>query len=123
MPISLAQSGGSKFRFEKVGHHEDLVNYVKFTDDSTLPGMLSGLHQFGRAHKHIDLFRSKPEWQEKSLDLVHPAALVQAGAPSDANSMSGVYQWLNSTFKWRPVFDWDSFIGPNPKGSHKALLQ
>ncbi|KAH5407362.1 hypothetical protein HBI46_188360 [Parastagonospora nodorum] len=117
------QPGGSRCGLEKASHHKDLFHYVEFTDDSTLPAMLSGLHQFGRAHKDIELFTLKPEWQEKSMDPVHPFALVQAGAPSDATSMSKVYQWLNSTFKWRPIFDWDSFPGPTPKGSHEALLQ
>ena len=68
----------------------------------------------------------EPEWQVKSTDLVHPFALIQKlpfndghvqqgtrHTPVEVSLVEDVYAWLNKTFKWRPVFDWDWFVTPN----------
>lgn len=70
------------------------------------------------------LFALAPELQERSTDPLHPFALVQdrpeTGDFEKASDYRGftskglgdVLPWVEKTFKWRPVFDWDSLMVP-----------
>jgi hypothetical protein len=35
--------------------------------------------------------------------------------------LQDAYDWLNTTFHWRPVFDWDWFVKPDPEDQHRNL--
>lgn len=91
----------------------------------TLPAMLNDLHDTAKEHPEIILFALQPEWQKRSTDPVHPLALVQAhrsnGVTGRASIRSNVYAWLGKTFRWRPVFDWDWFVNPDPNNTKSDL--
>ncbi|KAF2477535.1 uncharacterized protein BDR25DRAFT_338366 [Lindgomyces ingoldianus] len=94
----------------------------------TLAQMLRTLQYAGEQSK-IKLIPIEPESQNKSINPIHPLALIQLtsevlneGAYRDADfdlnkftplaDLQDVYRWLDETFKWRPVFDWDWFMVP-----------
>jgi hypothetical protein len=95
----------------------------------TLPQMLKKLyscrHKDEGGSQSIRLFALEPESWERSLNPVHPLALLQTvdEADSDAektyrgvnteDDIGEVYKWLEQAFHWRPVFDWDWFMVPD----------
>ena len=72
----------------------------------------------------IQFFALQPEANNRSTDPVHPFALIQFDDEFQSGSGSKykdidpdreyghVFHWINKTFKWRPVFDWDWFVVP-----------
>jgi hypothetical protein len=107
-------------------HQHQLFQDVEDAKARTLMAVLGNLHKIAVAHEDFELFALEPEWQEKSTDPVHPFALLQGHSskvPSTTALTPAVYQWLNTTFNWRPVFDWDCFLGSDHKGLYEALLQ
>lgn len=63
-------------------------------------------------------FALEPELEDRSTDPVHPLTLIQLSNKTEFKSgdatdhlksidVSTVYSWLERTFRWRPVFDWD----------------
>ena len=69
------------------------------------------------------LFALEGEKEQRSYDPIHPLTLTQAeslagvtaGQDYDAWSpdmLHMVYSWVENTFAWRPVFDWDWFMNP-----------
>ncbi|KAJ4294151.1 hypothetical protein N0V90_007841 [Kalmusia sp. IMI 367209] len=85
-------------------------------------------------HEGARLFPLAPESERRSGDPIHPLALTQvkdktgftSGSDYDGFSLldlKAVYPWLASTFKWRPVFDWDWFMVANQMvGTHNPNL-
>jgi hypothetical protein len=64
------------------------------------------------------LFALDPEPEERSTDPIHPLVAFQLGTGTDLEpgvvlneweigDSDMLYPWLERTFKWRPVFDWD----------------
>jgi hypothetical protein len=69
---------------------------------------------------------------------LHPFALIQkqpvsheAGLPTakaedyaslNPDRLQQAYRWLNDTFKWRPVFDRDSFVNSNSNGDNSLRM-
>ncbi|KAF1995513.1 hypothetical protein P154DRAFT_623964 [Amniculicola lignicola CBS 123094] len=65
----------------------------------------SGKRQDGSA---ITLF---PLDTDHSAYPVHPLSILQHIQPHDLEAeVFPVYSWLERTFRWRPVFDWDFFV-------------
>lgn len=73
----------------------------------------------GGAH----LFGLDGEKERRSFDPIHPLTLTQVESKSGVKGgrdystwspdlLNAVYPWLEETFKWRPVFDWDWFMVP-----------
>jgi hypothetical protein len=123
--------GASACPWNTHGHHVRLIQYLERTNTSTLPMMLDHLHRMGTAHLDFKLFALTPEWQENSTNPIHPFALLQrlpsravlnsegAKNANSANLEPIVYKWLNTTFNWRPVFDWDWFIRPKHESTEE----
>ena len=100
--------------------YQDIVN--------CLGQMLHRLYKWNAKGKRsgIRLVPLSAEPQMRSKDPIHPLALIQVEKEvvawsSDYNAtadfdperdMENVYQWLNTTFSWRPIFDWDWFMLP-----------
>ncbi|KAF1967743.1 hypothetical protein BU23DRAFT_283706 [Bimuria novae-zelandiae CBS 107.79] len=70
------------------------------------------------------LFGLEGEKETRSLDPIHPLTLTQVETKTDIKSgrdyeqwtpefLDAVYPWLEQTFAWRPVFDWDWFMVPH----------
>jgi hypothetical protein len=69
----------------------------------------------------IRFYPLEPEWQAKSTNPIHPFALIQKNPYTPEGSapiqrgekfaeplptrLKDAYDWLNTTFHWRPVFD------------------
>ncbi|KAH7408751.1 hypothetical protein DE146DRAFT_675740 [Phaeosphaeria sp. MPI-PUGE-AT-0046c] len=112
---------------------DDLKRSLSEADPSTLPEMLDDLHRAARNNPNFKLFALEPEWQENSIDPLHPFALIQQPASATSSPASrksaapglnqDVYEWLNKTLKWRPVFDWDSLVRCKDPGHDKAYQQ
>ncbi|KAF2821393.1 hypothetical protein CC86DRAFT_359188, partial [Ophiobolus disseminans] len=96
--------------------HKGLFEYIKRAKVGTLPVMLNRLQEAAAASPRIRLFALEPEWQKRSTDPVHPFALLQRNGSLEksvnGSVRPGVYAWLQRTFLWRPVFDWDWFVKP-----------
>lgn len=105
---------------------------------NTLPRMLKKLWTL--RNKTPSLFALDPEPETRSLDPVNPLALVQmndevnfgAGTKykdsGPDQDLTEVYQYLNVTFGWRPVFDWDWFMLPKhkrkiPDSAYERMLE
>jgi hypothetical protein len=99
--------------------HAKILRYLEYANPSTLPMMLNHLHKMASECPNFKFFALKPEWQTNSTKPVHPFALLQR-MPSSSSSngktaslttlQPEVYEWFNTTFNWRPVFDWDWFM-------------
>jgi hypothetical protein len=86
---------------------------IEYIEVKTLPELLNSLFSIEIAVPGIKLFALWPEWQEESTDPIDPLALLQQSKGKSLSSTTvqpGVYPWLNHTFHWRPVFDWDAFV-------------
>ncbi|KAH7076152.1 hypothetical protein FB567DRAFT_596772 [Paraphoma chrysanthemicola] len=101
-------------------HHGQILQFFDRGADATLTDVL--VNMFHAASKRTDfkLFALQPEWQYQSENPIHPYALLQQLDEGDSSvakvrdmSSPEVYQWLNQTFHWRPVFDWDWFVTPD----------
>jgi len=75
-------------------------------------------HGFRVSRRGAKLFALDPEQEERSYDPIHPLTAFQLSSSTELKS--GVilsdwqiadpvllYAWLERTFKWRPVLDWD----------------
>jgi hypothetical protein len=128
--------------YHESDHHAKLVQQFERTNNRTLPVMMHYLYKMASAHPSLKFFALKPEWQENSHSPIHPFALLQQPPPRTSSKSEGVkdeemqtlqlevYKWLNTTFKWRPVFDWDCFIkldhessGDISTSAHESLKQ
>ncbi|KAF2448319.1 hypothetical protein P171DRAFT_470126 [Karstenula rhodostoma CBS 690.94] len=97
----------------KVGDAKNLAN-VNFR---------LGKPQFWTTREGAELFGLPGEAQTRSFDPIDPLTLTQQEVKADINAgadykffnpegLKAVYPWLEDTFKWRPVFDWDWFMVP-----------
>lgn len=70
------------------------------------------------------LFPLQAEPQQRSNDPIHPLTLIQVknetGSECESDyqgfapdMLQDVYPWLEETFRWRPVFDWDWYVALN----------
>jgi hypothetical protein len=98
---------------------ERCLHILDCTQADTLPKMFKKLHKAGTETQDMELFALEPEG--KSTNPIHPLALIQArsetflkdnGLGTDYENFSPrnldeIYPWLEATFKWTPVFDWD----------------
>ncbi|KAF2715505.1 hypothetical protein K504DRAFT_497380 [Pleomassaria siparia CBS 279.74] len=113
--------------------HETTCSMLKESNVHTLPQMLKRLYdsrptgQGGLPGNGIQLIPLEPEPWNRSTDPIHPFALIQKtaeavkypGQPGTKyrylnldDEMGKVYSWLETVFRWRPVFDWDWFMVP-----------
>ncbi|KAH9867990.1 hypothetical protein IAQ61_007297 [Plenodomus lingam] len=77
-------------------------------------------------HRKILFFSLTPEWQTNSTDPIHPLAMIQPesdGRSVSTGQLTSLYSWLNTTFGWRPVFDWDYFMGLDMPNEHDTLIK
>jgi hypothetical protein len=97
---------------------------------------MCGLHLMDMRNRII-FYPLEPEWQAKSTNPIHPFALIQKNPYTPEGSApiqrgekfaeplptrsQDAYDWLNTTFHWRPVFDWDWFVKPDPEDQHRNL--
>ncbi|ORY11890.1 hypothetical protein BCR34DRAFT_651868 [Clohesyomyces aquaticus] len=107
---------------------------------NTMFHMLKRLYDASRG-SDIKFFPIKPEERDRSTNPIHPLALIQSyeevspsmGTCNDdyitmdpVNHFPNVLKWLNQTFQWRPVFDWDWFMVPEATESlddvYRAIL-
>lgn len=107
----------------ELGNHLAMGQAIKSQVVNSLPQLLMQLQLVARKSK-IALYPLEPEPQNRSTSPVHPLALIQfedeaeCGAREDYlhdnryQDLAGLYSWVNRTFKWRPVFDWDWFMVP-----------
>lgn len=84
----------------------------------------AGKPQFRITREGAHLFGLEGETENRSFDPIHPLTLTQMeckatslSAGSDyrfytVEGLKAVYPWLEETFRWRPVFDWDWFMVP-----------
>ncbi|KAF2751236.1 hypothetical protein M011DRAFT_473741 [Sporormia fimetaria CBS 119925] len=110
-------------------HSEDNHNLLCAQLDthiaSTLPTMLRNLYSFKKneAEDLPTLYQLEPEAQQRGCDPLNPLSLIQnekevdwetAALYYDSNEDDpvAIYRYLHQTFKWRPVFDWDTFMVP-----------
>ena len=107
-------------------HHKELLGSLERTHVNSLPSMLVKLHDAGRiaASQDYSLYSLNPEWQVNSTIPLHPFTMIQKYQPVPTLSMDQgrdykqltadrlkeAYTWLNATFAWRPIFDWDYFV-------------
>lgn len=113
------------------GHADDLKLSLSDADPSTLPEMLNNMYRAAGNNPDFKLFPLEPEWQGNSNDPLHPFALIQRPTSSSLVSKTSstpgesqnVYKWLNRTFNWRPVFDWDSLVRCKAMGHDQAYKQ
>jgi hypothetical protein len=93
--------------------------------------MLYSLWEAAHFVSRISLFGLSPEPEERSLEPIHPFALIQTtdeGGIGTGSTFRDVvpdydltylFSWLCDTFQWKPVFDWDCFMVP--KDIHKTI--
>jgi hypothetical protein len=110
-------------------HHARLVQHLERTNTRTLSMMMDHLYQMRSTYSDLKFFALEPEWQENSNSPIHPFALVQKPHSRELLKAEGVkntdlptlqpkvYKWLNMTFNWRPVFDWDWLMKPGHESS------
>lgn len=113
---------------DKTGH-KHTINVLSQGCADTLPKMLKMLFDVGemissknrdKSRGAVRLYALEPEQEERSNDPINPFELIQSSSVLGFDDYSGadytafipedledVYPWLESTFKWRPVFDWD----------------
>lgn len=119
-------------------HRHDVDNHLGEMHTHSLSALLNHLYTIGTMHKGLKFFALKPEWQEKSTDPVHPLALIEdppiLGEIKAYNDklvalpalQPVVFTWINKTFDWRPIFDWDWFMDPcrgDVDGAYSILVQ
>lgn len=113
-------------------HHDQTTQYLDQGSAMTLNTMCTSLYDMVSRQKDFKMFALKPEWQNRSEEPLHPLALLQLESKqkfpdrtfafsSSRISEQRVYQWLNETFNWRPVFDWDWFVKPDPANAEQNL--
>lgn len=113
------------------GHADALKLSLSDADPSTLPELLNNMYRAAGNNPDFKLFPLEPEWQGNSNDPLHPFALIQRPTASSLVSKTSstpgesqnVYEWLNRTFNWRPVFDWDSLVRCRDMGHDQAYKQ
>jgi hypothetical protein len=100
--------------------HSRIRGAVNTRSTNTLTRMLKKLFMF--RHKTPSVFALDPEPENRSADPIHPLALVQIDDEVDCGAgtkyrdfgpdqdLTDTYRYLNDTFNWRPVFDWDWFM-------------
>jgi hypothetical protein len=98
--------------------HVTTTEHLEKQRVDTLLRMLQRLKNDVDEHKGIRLFALNPEPEERSTDPIHPLVLLQESSntelksgsyPTDLTNVNApdIYKWLELTFKWRPLFDWD----------------
>jgi hypothetical protein len=111
-------------------HHKATMEYLAETKVNTLSTMLVELYDASQVDK-VKLYSLEPEWQAKNTNPIHPFDLIQKDPHTPQGSvplqrgkwfaeplqsqLKEVYGGLNETFRWRPVFDWDWFVKPDPE--------
>lgn len=105
-------------------HHAHTVDELDATRADTLSKMLGKLYLARReARQGPELFGLEGEVAQRSFDPIHPLTLTQVesltgvGSGKDYDTwtpdkLEEVYPWLEKTFQWRPIFDWDWFMVP-----------
>ncbi|KAG9189311.1 hypothetical protein G6011_06179 [Alternaria panax] len=107
-------------------HHKEMLGSLERTHVNSLPSMLVKLHDASRtaASQDYSIYSLKPEWQTNSTTPLHPFTMIQKYQPvptlsmdqgrdykePTADRLKEAYAWLNTTFAWRPIFDWDYFV-------------
>jgi hypothetical protein len=92
------------------------------TDQANL-GMRVGKPKFVIKREGAELFGLHGETQTRSFDPIDPLTLTQQEVKMELRAgndyqfftpegLKAVYPWLEQTFKWRPVFDWNWFMVP-----------
>jgi hypothetical protein len=112
-------------------HNTELLEDPGKSHVDTLPTMLVKLYDAGQiaASQNYSMYSLQPEWQANSTTPLHPFTLIQKRPffPTETKPVARgkdyekplpdrlleAYAWLNTTFSWRPIFDWDYFVRPN----------
>ncbi|KAF2846390.1 hypothetical protein T440DRAFT_521760 [Plenodomus tracheiphilus IPT5] len=105
----IASSGNSRKKSTSTKHGLDRLNFSSMYEN------LFKLYRAGTSNGHgnVQFYTLTPEWQVDSTDPIHPLAMIRpesGGKAISTGQLMNLYDWLNKTFDWRPVFDWDYFM-------------
>ena len=128
--MGLSGSAGCKLAHE----HQNTVHGIVSNRAMTLAESLHRLHlAFNGKDRTIKPVSLIP--QRTSTDTLSPLTLIERrlGPYPDvfadfdhAIHLPEIFNWLNATFKWRPLFDWDELMLPDspnaPSGNELAQI-
>lgn len=128
--VRLDDSAGCECAHE----HQNTVHSIVSNRAMTLAESLHRLHLAfngkDRTIRPVSLIR-----QRTSTDTLSPLTLIERRLGPYPNVLADfdhaihlpeIFNWLNATFEWRPLFDWDEFMLPDspnaPSGNELAQI-
>jgi len=119
---------------ERAHEHQNTVHSIVSNRAMTLAESLHRLHlAFNGKDRTIRPVSLIP--QRTSTDTLSPLTLIERRLGPYPNVLAGfdhaihlpeIFNWLNATFEWRPIFDWDELMLPDspnaPSGNELAQI-